>query len=97
MTRPAHTALPGTIVAQTIAGDVPRQILQDDDYPERAADADFIVRAVNCHDELVNALETILAKHKGLFGDPPHELAGCDMQDIERAYAILARAKEPRP
>lgn len=36
---------PNTIVGQTVAGDVPLQILQEDDYPSRAADADLIAAA----------------------------------------------------
>lgn len=36
-----------------------REIMSDEDYPEKRADAEFIVRAVNSHDELVAALESI--------------------------------------
>lgn len=105
MTRPAHTALPWTVERY---GDGDSLVIHSDEVhrvcfmatPGKLgsqavieANAALIVRAVNCHDELVKALEAILAKHKGLFGDPPHELAGCDLQDIERAYAALARAK----
>lgn len=43
--------------------------------------------------ELYEALAAIIAKHKGVFGDPPHELENCDMQDIERATAALYKAR----
>lgn len=106
--RPAHTALPWGLRYRgnqlAIVGDAGEWLAVLPHAPsdgfglmalaEIHANAALIVRAVNSHDELVKALEAILAKHKGLFGDPPHELAGCDLQDIDRAYAILARARE---
>lgn len=45
---------PGTITGRTIAGPVPRDILQDEDYPEKLADAELIVTAVNEREALLN-------------------------------------------
>ena len=69
----AHTPTPWHVV--TIDGSIgsieaedgspvaqaqPRGTLRHPDHAERRANADFIVRAVNCHDDLVDALEAFL-------------------------------------
>jgi hypothetical protein len=70
----AHTALPwrvrslgenciveGNETARTsLAGVCKREILSVEEYPKKAADAAFIVQAVNCHDALVTACKTAM-------------------------------------
>ena len=60
----------------------PRQILEDEDYPEKLADAAFIVRCVNSHDALVAALEDMI------------ELAYCAMKRANRDGAEYDRGEE---
>lgn len=47
----------GEPIGQTRAGPYKRQILEDEDYDEKAADAALIVKAVNNHDEAISFLE----------------------------------------
>jgi hypothetical protein len=71
-----HTALPwrvrtlredcfvegNEIVGRSLAGEYKREILSDEEYPKKAADAAFIVQACNCHDDLVAACKTAMAE-----------------------------------
>jgi len=62
----------------------------DGRYPgdgERLANADFIVKAVNSHDELLTALEGLM----GLWDR--EDVADTWSEDFERAQAAIAKAK----
>jgi uncharacterized protein YozE (UPF0346 family) len=73
--------------------DYARQILEDDEYPKKLADAEFIVRAVNAHASLVDALERILYAHDtGNNGASIGEAVLC-REYAERARVALACAK----
>ena len=64
-------------------------------HAEQQANAAFIVRAVNCHDQLVAALEAITT-HTGC-GDPDCcESAIAREQAMEQCRAALAAAKVPQ-
>lgn len=71
------------------------RIIADCDHPqlpdtEIEANAAFIVRAVNCHDDLVSALKNVMAM---VIGEAP-SLAreNCTW---ERAEAALAKVEQP--
>jgi len=61
--------------------------LNGDDAKEKAA---FIVRAVNCHEELVAALEDFLAD----WDSPNFRTYYIDEAHVEAARAALAKAKK---
>jgi hypothetical protein len=100
-----HTPTPWTAKGYDVrAGQAGRMIAYtgphhtpDDQYPkgcklEDEANAAFIVKAVNCHDELVEALENCLSAFE------THYVAGEKLSDIysariERARAAIAKAK----
>jgi hypothetical protein len=60
-----------------IPGGSPATVIAKLDYPKADANAAFIVRAVNAHDDLVKALE---------------QIAGMDDKPVPGAYARIARA-----
>ena len=62
------------------------------DYEGRlsTADADFLLRAVNCHEELVAALEDFLAD----WDSPNFRTYYIDEAHVEAARAALAKAKK---
>ena len=60
----SHPAL-GSFVEADLPGEAyDREIMSDEDYPEREDDVDLIVEAVNLHDVFVDALKRI-ANHDG--------------------------------
>ena len=65
---------------------------------QRHADATFIVRAVNCHEELMAALEEVAAEHVVLIDEMSVE---CLQQTLTwkmaRAGTALAKVKEEAP
>jgi len=72
------------------------EILGDDEYREGAierkfADCNLIVRAVNCHDELVKALEKVLHELETVL--PSSGLVHSERQAIIDANAILAKVR----
>jgi hypothetical protein len=71
----------------------------NDEMPdgERLENAEFICRAVNCHDELLAALEAI-EKHAALwlnFSASHDGLKNCDA--LAKARAAIAKATQPTP
>jgi hypothetical protein len=65
---PWHAVIP-TIDRQKMIG---HPIINNDDgesIDNYEANAKFIVRAVNCHDELVDALEMMMDKYGGMYDD----------------------------
>jgi hypothetical protein len=58
-----------------------------------AANAAFIVRAVNCHAELVEALEAIVNSDMALR----EEDEGRTSPELERARAVIAKARGGQP
>lgn len=100
-----HTPTPWHVAGYGILG--PKAVLSDQicvtmnsrPVEERKANVDFIVRAVNAHDELLSALIELLTAHTILF---PSEEAGKEAQDAwadrrekarETAYAAIAKAE----
>lgn len=61
--------------------------------PEAEANAALIVRAVNCHDELVKALEIVVgwSERDDIIVEDLYSLA------LPALKSALARVKEPRP
>ena len=67
----------------------PRCMNPTEDHEEMEANAEFIVRAVNCHDELVAQLERMCTYYEP--GETRPEAVG----KIKAARAILAKSKVP--
>lgn len=89
---------PKAMVANNRGPDYPRQILEDEDYPEKQADAAFIVHACNNIERLekVNeALVRLAERCAGLNEHNPEIGAGMLMTIVTEARAALALAKEP--
>lgn len=119
MTRPAHTATPwvaepGAKRGAWIKGATGEwsALACGDTDESAAANAALIVRAVNCHDELVKALEDVLSFMEDNYNESETDEGvcareeplcsacqsnGCIQLKCVTARAILARAKEPRP
>jgi len=63
-----------------------------EDVEEAEANAAFIVRACNAHEELVKALETLLERANGLDQSATHDgLSNCNA--ITKARIAIAKAK----
>jgi hypothetical protein len=95
-----HTPIPWTAKGYDVrAGQAGRMIAYtgphhapDDQYPkgcklEDEANAEFIAKAVNCHDDLVEALEFLV---KAAETEPGMSIY---RSHIEKARAVLAKAK----
>ena len=84
-------------VAQTFMDDEQGEPVADE--AEQEANAEFIVRCVNAHDELLKAIRDILesAGFEGGEAEPTlHEL-NVNIRVLNNARAALAKAEPPQP
>lgn len=63
--------------------------------PEAAANADFIVKAVNCHDELVAALEAFRLRPDAIVASQGDTILRIPIAAIQQAAAAIAKAGAP--
>lgn len=78
-----------TLIAEVNGAD--RRFEEEDVNDECVANAEFIIRAVNCHDELVEALEWLGEAAEGR--DPSDEGFGEWFEELRKvASAALAKA-----
>lgn len=86
---------PEVVAGQSVAGDYHREVMGDD-YPEREGDAEFIVRACNSHDALVEALEILERPDRQLEGTPGgfyiFRLKAADITKVSEALKLARGA-----
>ena len=98
-----HTPTPWHVDGECIYGTTQRgdyvriadtTVADGDNLPDKEADANasFIVRAVNCHDEMLKALKAV---ELGVFGSmlPNSDIDVCTRGTLAQVQAAIAKAE----
>lgn len=83
----------GPEIGRTMAGPYKREILEDEDYPEKLADAELIANSVNSVPDLVKALEEIVETFKPFTMRPVGAPGSSAREDQEHQIAVHSRAR----
>ena len=74
------------VVGKTIAGEYKREILSDEDYPEKLWDAHFIVNAVNNFEDLVSSCKALIRELESAYEE-------LDTDEEEREVLNIAKER----